>query len=231
MRTDGLCGAPSTVIPPQVAGGKAGGGFPDLAMKTTGGILLIAEIKPAVLPCLIDGENQALGYINAGNASDPPQIAWRTGLSVSVVAPMLEKHYPAKSFSVGSAQVKTTWCTPGLLGYSVQNRSNADPVPVPVPNPEKAPVSEEQKKTLRERLPTVPEWVWETIGVTAAAAVIACFALGPCDAAAILAAGEGVGWIIIQAMRLAGIAVGTMATTAEAGGTPMSVSGSASAAV
>jgi hypothetical protein len=213
LRTGGLCGKPSSVIPPQKVGGKAGAGIPDLAMQTGAGILLVGEIKPAVIPCLIDGESQVLGYIDAGNATDPQQVAWRAGLGVTVVSPMLEKHYPPTSFSVGIADVETTWCNPGLLAYTVHRRGVKVPVPVPVPV--QKPTTEDQKKTLRERLPSVPEWVWAAIGATAAALIIACFATGVCEVGAIVAAvGEGIGWIIVAAMRLAG--VGLLAQAAEA---------------
>jgi len=66
--------------------------------------------------------------------------------------------------------------------------------------------TEEQKKTLRERLPSVPKWVWAVIGAAAAALLIACFASGACEVAAIVAAvGDAVGSLIIAGMRLAGI--------------------------
>jgi hypothetical protein len=213
LRTEGLCGKPSSIIPPQPLGGRAGAGIPDLAMQTARGILLVAEIKPAVIECLIDGENQVLGYINAGVATDPQQVSWKAGLGVSVVSPMLESHYTPPSFSVGVADVKTAWCNPGLLAYTVHRRGQLPPIPIPVR--ERKPVTVEQKKALRERLPTVPEWAWAAIGVTAAALIIACFATGVCEAGAIVAAvGEGIGSIIVAAMRLAGI--GLLARAAEA---------------
>lgn len=79
----------------------------------------------------------------------------------------------------------------------------------------KGPATDEQQKTLRERLPSVPKWVWAAIGVAAAALIILCFASGVCEAAAIITAvGEVVGWIIVAAMRLAGI--GLLAQRTEA---------------
>lgn len=73
------------------------------------------------------------------------------------------------------------------------------------PGQPKEPAAEEQKKTLRERLPSVPGWVWGAIGAAAVVLIIACFATGVCEAGAILAAaGEAAGMIILGAMRLAG---------------------------
>jgi hypothetical protein len=204
LRTEGICGKPSSLIPPQGIGGRAGGGIPDLAAQTAAGVLLVAEIKPAVIPCLIDGENQALGYINAGNAPDPPQVAWRASQGISVVSPMLESYYSPPSFALGVAQVDTLWCTPGLLAYTVYRRGKESPVFVPVPAPE--PATKKQRQTLRERLPSVPQWVWASIGAVAAGLIIACFATGFCEAAGIVAlVGEALGSIITGALRLAGI--------------------------
>ncbi|HXO17176.1 MAG TPA: DUF4157 domain-containing protein [Candidatus Dormibacteraeota bacterium] len=68
------------------------------------------------------------------------------------------------------------------------------------------PATEEQKSTLRERLPSVPKWVWGVIAFAAAALIIVILLSGVGEIAAILAAvGEAIGWIIITAMRLAGV--------------------------
>jgi hypothetical protein len=76
------------------------------------------------------------------------------------------------------------------------------------------PPTEEQKKTLSERLPSVPKWVWGVISGVAAALIILCFASGACEVGAIIAAaGEAIGWIIVAAMRLAGI--GLLAQSGE----------------
>ena len=93
LRTMGLCGEDSMVINPQGTGGRAGAGFPDLALRTPGGILQVAEIKPASMNCLVDGEEQLLRYIDQGNAPDAAQAAWRIAYGISVVAPMPESAY------------------------------------------------------------------------------------------------------------------------------------------
>jgi hypothetical protein len=149
------------------------------------GVLLVAEIKPAVTVCLVDGENQVLGYIDAGNAPDDQQAAWRASFGLTVVSPMLEKHYDPPSLSTGVADVETAWCGPGLLAYTVHTR-NKVPVPVPIPAPKQAP--DEDKKKLKEKLPSVPDWVWAAIGAAAVALIVACFASGVCEAGAIAAA-------------------------------------------
>jgi hypothetical protein len=84
------------------------------------------------------------------------------------------------------------------------------------------PATEEQKQTLREWLPSLPEWVIIVIGALVAALVIACFT-GPCEIGAIVAAaGEAIGWLIVAAMRLAGVAALAQNTEAPSGdgGTP-----------
>jgi hypothetical protein len=180
--------------------------MPDLAMKTASGILLIAEIKPAVVPCLIDGEEQELGYIDQGNANDPAQVAWRGQLGVTVVAPMREQNYNPPTLSLaGGLELEAAWCSDGLMGYSIYKKGQKKKIEHPVPVGEKA--TDEQKEQIRQRLPQIPDWVLVLITAALAVAIIACFASGACEAAGIIAAiGEAAGWILINAMRLAGIA-------------------------
>lgn len=83
---------------------------------------------------------------------------------------------------------------------------------------QRGPATEEQKKTLRERLPSLPEWVIIVIGAGVAALIIACFASGACEVAAIIAAaGEAIGWLIVAAMRLASIGLLAQNTGAPSG--------------
>lgn len=96
-----------------------------------------------------------------------------------------EKHYDPPSLSTGVADVETAWCSPGLLAYTVHTRKKV-PVPVPIPAPKQA--TDEEKKELKERLPSVPDWVWAAIGAAAVAMIVACFASGVCEAGAIVAA-------------------------------------------
>lgn len=132
LRSAGLCGEDTTVTRPQSIGGAAGAGFPDLARITTGGILQVAEIKPAAIPCLVDGEEQMLRYIDQGNATDPAQAAWRASMGVRVVTPMPSSAYTPPQLSIGSAQVETAWCSPGLLAHAVRGPGTPRTVPVPV---------------------------------------------------------------------------------------------------
>jgi hypothetical protein len=149
LRSQGICGEDNAVIKPQSIGGLAGAGFPDLARITSGGILQVAEIKPAAVPCLIDGEEQLLRYIDQGNARDATQSAWRASLGVTVVAPVLQSTYQPPTLilsapGIGSLVVRSAWCTAGLLGYTVRRRSR-QPVPIPVPVPETRRVGERNR--------------------------------------------------------------------------------------
>ena len=126
QRTDGLCGGPKPRINPQGFGKtsrRADVGIPDLARLTAGGILQVAEMKPAALQCLVDGEEQELRYINEGNAQDEGQKAWRASLGILTVSPMLEDAYqpPTMQWEFGPliAELRTGWCSAGLLGYTV----------------------------------------------------------------------------------------------------------------
>jgi|GEM_PF-3901888 len=145
LRSAGICGGDQSEVKPQVVGGAAGAGFPDLARITSGGILQVAEIKPAALPCLVDGEEQELRYIEQGNARDAAQAAWRQSLGIKVVAPMLESAYSPPTLQVGvpgaaSAELTAAWCTPGLLAYTVRVHTTPPP-PITVPVPELAKVT------------------------------------------------------------------------------------------
>jgi len=121
-------------------GGRAGMGFPDLARITPGGVLQIAEIKPAVHVCLIDGEEQALRYIDQGNDRfDPEMTAWRSGLGISVVSPMPPSTYIPPPFVVPPVTILTAWCNPGLMAYSVV------PLPAPVGERERMPQEEPRR--------------------------------------------------------------------------------------
>jgi hypothetical protein len=132
LRTMGLCGEDTTQIASQIIGGRAGMGYPDLA-KTTGTVLEVAEIKPASFRCAIDGEAQLAGYVDQGNASDSPQIAWRAAQGITSVVPMLPSTYPGKTIIIGTYMVQIEWCNSGLLVYQVMGSSLPVPVVVPVP--------------------------------------------------------------------------------------------------
>lgn len=153
LRSAGLCGEDTPITPPQLIGGAAGAGFPDLARITPGRILQVAEIKPAAIPCLIDGEEQLLRYIDQGNATDPAQIAWRAGMGVTVVTPMPTSAYQPPSFSLGVAQIETAWCSPGLLAYTVRTRGVPVPVRSPVPSDERSHERRRYRDSAGDRIP------------------------------------------------------------------------------
>lgn len=134
LRSQGLCGAPSDEIAPQISGGRAGRGIPDLARLTPGGILQIAEIKPAAPECLVDGEEQMLIYLNQGNARDPEQTAWKAAHGITVVSPMLEGAYSPPNIRLAgrNAELRTAWCAPGLIAYAVNVSGERETAPEPV---------------------------------------------------------------------------------------------------
>lgn len=121
LRSQGLCGEDATEIVPQVLGGRAGMGFPDL-VRWNAGILEVAEIKPASFGCAIDGEAQLFGYITQGNAPDPPQTAWRAAHGIFSVVPMLPTTYTPLSIITPGFSIMISWCTPGLMVYKVTRR-------------------------------------------------------------------------------------------------------------
>jgi hypothetical protein len=214
-RTDAICGGPSRIINPQVVGGQAGGGLPDLALRNARGVMLVAEIKPAVVPCLIDGENQELGYIDQGNATDPAQVAWRAAQGITVVAPMRESNYTPPSFSLaGDLEVETAWCVDGLMGYTIYRKGQKVDIPVTMPVPAGDRASEDDQERVRRLVPQVPDWVLALLTAALVVGIVACFASGLCEVGFIVAAlGDAIGWILINAMRLAGAAFVTAAAT------------------
>ncbi len=133
LRTSGLCGEDMASIAPQIIGGRAGMGFPDLSCRV-GPAMQIAEIKPASWNCVVDGVAQLGGYLTQGNATDAPQVAWRTGQGIAAIVPMLPSMYPGRTLVIGSYTVQIEWCSPGLMVYQVIGSSTPLPVPVPVPS-------------------------------------------------------------------------------------------------
>jgi hypothetical protein len=154
QRAIGICGEDTSVVNPQTVGGRGGMGYPDLATRNAAGILQVAEIKPAAIECLVDGETQLQTYIDQGNARDPEQLAWKAANGVTVVSPMLPSTYQPPTIhvevpGVGGAELRTAWCTPGLLAYAVV-LTGQKPLPVPVTAPKTVP--EAQRSRWREKL-------------------------------------------------------------------------------
>ena len=165
LRSSGICGGDDKVISPQLVGGMSGAGFPDLARITPGGILQVAEIKPAATECLIDGEEQLMRYIDQGNARDATQEAWRASLGVSVVSPMLPGAYTPPSIALPGFIIRTAWCGPGLMAYSVKRAKR-----VPVPVTRRVDVRERNRE--RVRIEADPRLVPIVVGAGATAAVV-----------------------------------------------------------
>lgn len=154
LRTFGLCGEDVLTTAPQLIGGRAGMGYPDLARRD-GTVMEVAEIKPASWGCAVDGVSQLEGYISHGNATDPPQVAWRAAGGISTVIPMLSSTYPSRTLTIGTYTVMIEWCSPGLLVYQVIGSS----IPIPVPAPERS------RETNRGRSPVLvrEQTAWEAI--------------------------------------------------------------------
>lgn len=123
-RTEAICGGPSTMINSQKIGNINSYGIPDLARRN-GKTLEIAEIKPAAIECLIEGEFQLGNYINQANDKDKEMSKWRKSKQVKVnkIIPMKRETYKAKTIRVldvqGELKIEMAWCTPGLLAYKV----------------------------------------------------------------------------------------------------------------
>ncbi len=152
LRTAGLCGEDLPVIVPQIIGGRAGMGFPDLARRD-GTILEVAEIKPASWGCAVDGVAQLAGYITQGNATDPQQLAWRAARGIVALIPMSPATYPGRTITIGAYTLITEWCSPGLLVYQVIGSN----VPIPIPVPARAPETSPSPVLVREHT------TWEII--------------------------------------------------------------------
>jgi hypothetical protein len=116
-------------IKPEVIGGasvNAGKGTPDLAKLSSAGVLQVAEIKPANINQVLEGETQVARYIDQGNARDQPQEAWRLANKITVVSPMLEQtftppslFFPQPGFIIEAA---FSWCQSGVLAYALRAR-------------------------------------------------------------------------------------------------------------
>ncbi len=116
QRTEGGKGSPDQ-IDPQIIGGLAGTGFPDLARKA-GTILEIAEIKPATYMWMAEGAAQVGRYITQGNATDAQQAGWRARNGITAVAPLLPTSYtPPSTLMVGTTAIQVAWCGPGVIVY------------------------------------------------------------------------------------------------------------------
>ncbi|TVQ05330.1 MAG: DUF4157 domain-containing protein [Balneolaceae bacterium] len=148
LRSQGICGRDSTIINPQLIGGRAGMGFPDLA-RIIGSTLEIAEIKPAAYECLIDGEEQLARYISNSNADDVIARSWRASNGISLVTPMSPSTFSPVDIITRNVTIRFAWCSPGLLVYDViVNRT--DPLPHRVPVRETDVVTDSKWQRIRE---------------------------------------------------------------------------------
>jgi hypothetical protein len=128
QRTEGSPGNKNK-IDPQVIGGLAGTGFPDLAKKTAG-ILEVAEIKPADWLWLGEGIAQVGRYVKNGNDTDSVIAEWRKTNGITTVSPMLPTTYAVSTLVVAGTTIQVAWCGPGVLVYKALG-GKQDPIKVP----------------------------------------------------------------------------------------------------
>jgi hypothetical protein len=87
--------------------------------------------------CLIDGEQQLVRYVAAGNGQ--AQASWRQQVGIGWVFPMRTTPYPAPPpLPLGNYLVTFGWCVPGLMLYNVQRRR--------IPQPHRAPARQRQRQ-------------------------------------------------------------------------------------
>jgi hypothetical protein len=121
FRTEGYGDTTPSQIDPQILGGAAGKGYPDLAHKD-GRKVEVAEIKPAAPGGLVDGEVQVLNYVTKGNS--PENAGWRRSQGLQAKGPLslmspLRYQPPAKLSLPQSSgrQIEVRWCGPGVILY------------------------------------------------------------------------------------------------------------------
>ncbi|MEU0436413.1 DUF4157 domain-containing protein [Streptomyces sp. NPDC006290] len=98
---------------------RQGAGPPDLAHRH-GDRVQLAEIKPASVPFLVEGEAQLLKYVTRGNS--PENRAWRrnqglnAGQAFGVMTPLV--YQPASQLRTPRGRmIEVGWCMPGVIGY------------------------------------------------------------------------------------------------------------------
>lgn len=114
FRTEGRPGDDS-VIDPQIIGGRAGFGVPDLAYKKNKKVEL-AEIKPGNWGGLAFATAQLGNYITKGMSEENEDF--RREHSVRLFAPMTNRRYmPPALIPVAGQMIRTVWCGPGIILY------------------------------------------------------------------------------------------------------------------
>jgi Domain of unknown function (DUF4157) len=115
FRTEG-CGDPPTAIAPQILGGRAGGGIPDLGYRA-GSRVELAEIKAATFGCVHDAEQQVRNYQAKGNAPENREWRRQRGISRFDLMSPGTRYTPTSPLPVGNRQVSVGWCEPGVIVY------------------------------------------------------------------------------------------------------------------
>ncbi len=108
------CGGSESSIEPQITGGAAGLGTPDL-MFIDGKRAELAEVKIGTWPCLDFAEKQAKNYVDKGNSIENNQ--WRTSHGIDSFALMQTGRFTPANFEIAGQNVSAGWCEPGVIVY------------------------------------------------------------------------------------------------------------------
>jgi Domain of unknown function (DUF4157) len=121
-------------VDPQVIGGRAGPGYPDLGLRDAR-TLEVAEVKPAILSYgptggLVEGIGQLAKYVLKGNA--PENRDWRAAQRprIDLVSPMQTSRvtWPSSLTTAGGRKIAVGWCLPGLVGYRPLSAEEAETI-------------------------------------------------------------------------------------------------------
>ncbi len=114
-------GSQEEEVKPQIIGGRAGRGTPDLGYRE-GSVVELAEVKPAILEYgpfggLIEGGIQLANYVEKG--SSPENSGWRGLRRISKFVPMPPSRmtWPSSLSTSAGRKITVGWCAPGLVGY------------------------------------------------------------------------------------------------------------------
>jgi hypothetical protein len=117
---------------PQLVGGKAGPGTPDLGFRS-GTVVELAEVKPAILSYgtvggLLEGELQLANYVLKGNADE--NKGWRGRRRISEFAAMKSTRlaFPPQLTTSTGQRIAAGWCLPGVIGYRPLTREEAETI-------------------------------------------------------------------------------------------------------
>ena len=115
------CGGSEKQIDPQVIGGQAGLGIPDLSY-ISGKTLELAEIKIGTWPCLHFAEDQVKNYVDKGKS--PENKKWRQQHGIDDFTLMPTSRFTPRDVTIDQTPVSVGWCEPGVIVYKPKRKSN-----------------------------------------------------------------------------------------------------------